>query len=144
MKPTVTVNRARDYIIEKNGYLFYLRKESNIKKNKKTLISNFISTVQRNMVTADRKIHSKPIDLANLHTFTFLVVNNGKNPVVSQVEMSPDGVTWESFGDLELTVLPGQKQIIVPQFFLRYVRIMFKNKNPGFNSFITIWFQGQR
>ena len=81
--------------------------------------------------------------MSKLKIFTFLVINNGPNPMLCQVEMSPEGLNWGVFGELEYTVSPGQMQVIVPQHFLRFTRLKFKNKIPGFNSVVTIWFQGQ-
>ncbi|MGB9826632.1 MAG: DUF6385 domain-containing protein, partial [Desulfofundulus sp.] len=33
--------------------------------------------------------------------------------------------------------------LFVPQYFLRFARVKFRNKKPGLNSVITVWFQGQ-
>lgn len=95
------------------------------------------------MFTFDTRQYSYPIDVSYFRTYTFLVLNNGNNPVTCQAELSPDGMTWGVFGDSETTVLPGGMQTIVPQCFLRFARLAFKNKNTGLNSMITVWFQGQ-
>ena len=78
-----------------------------------------------------------------LSYLTFLVINKGLNPVTCQLEISPDGKGWGTFGELEINIFPDEKQVFVPQYFLRYARIKFKSKNLGFHSMITVWFQGQ-
>ncbi|MDQ0284953.1 hypothetical protein J2Z49_000043 [Desulfofundulus luciae] len=103
----------------------------------------FTSIVQRNLVSRDVEGFSKSIDLSRIRTFSFLVRNDGPNPVVAQTELSPDGVTWSSFGESSYVIEPGDKHLFVPQFFLRYARIKFRNKKPGMDTLITVWFQGQ-
>ncbi|MEW6172543.1 MAG: DUF6385 domain-containing protein [Bacillota bacterium] len=103
----------------------------------------FISLVQYNLPTRDQEVHSKTIDLSRVRTFSILVINNGLNPVVAQPELSPDMQTWDSLCELPYVIQPGEKRIFVLQFFLRYARIKCKNENPGQDSSITVWFQGQ-
>lgn len=103
----------------------------------------FTNTVQRNLVTLDQECYSKTIDISKIRTFSFLVINNGPNPVVAQPELSPDQEVWDSFGELPYTVPSRGKHLFVLQFFLRYARIKYRNEKPGQNSLITVWFQGQ-
>lgn len=136
---------SKDYIVEKDGNLLYIvepKLETKTKEHNK-LLPTFSSFVQKNLPTSDIEQHSKTIDVSHLRTYTFLVANNGKNPVICQVEISPDGIKWGSFGELKQTIPSGEMQIIVPQCFLRFARITFKNQFQGFNSVVTIWFQGQ-
>jgi len=142
MKANGLKNSTKDFIVEENDNLFYIVKSSK-KKHKNSLTPHFYSFVQRNLKTSDEVRHSKSMDVSRLRVFTFLVINEGLNPVICQAEMSTDGITWGSFGESELTISPGNMQVIVPQYFLRFARVTFKNKNQGFNSVVTIWFQGQ-
>ncbi|NPV73029.1 MAG: hypothetical protein HPY89_04420 [Pelotomaculum sp.] len=142
MKANSLKNSTKDFIVEENGNLFYVVK-SDKKKHKSSLTPHFSSFVQRNLKTSDEVRHSKSREVSRLRVFTFLVINEGLNPVICQAEMSTDGITWGSFGESESTVFPGNMQVIVPQYFLRFARLKFKNKKQGFNSAVTIWFQGQ-
>ncbi|MBE3587316.1 MAG: hypothetical protein IMW93_01950 [Thermoanaerobacteraceae bacterium] len=103
----------------------------------------FISTVEKGLVTRDRDGHSKTRDIARIRTFSFLVRNEGPHPVVVQPELSPDGTAWSPFGELSYAIEPGEEQLFVPQYFLRYARVRFRNQIPGLDSVITVWFQGQ-
>lgn len=103
----------------------------------------FTSMVEEDLVTRDRDGYSKKVDISKIRTFSFLVRNDGPNPVVVQPEQSPDGVTWSSFGELAYVLESGEKHLFVPQYFLRFARVKFRSKKPGFNSVITVWFQGQ-
>ncbi|MBO8127807.1 MAG: hypothetical protein H0Z39_01195 [Peptococcaceae bacterium] len=103
----------------------------------------FTSIVERNLVTGDQERYSKTTDISRIRTFSFLVLNDGPNPVVVQPELSPDGITWGSFGESEHVIEPGGRHLFVLQFFLRYARIKFRNKVPGRDSVVTVWFQGQ-
>lgn len=133
---------SEDFIVEKDGSLFYMIKRR-MKEKEEALRPRFTSFVQKDLPSCDREQYSKLVDGSCIRTSTFLVFNSGLHPVVCQLEMSPDGTSWESFGELEITIYPGQKQVIAPQFFLRYVRIKFRNAKEGFESQVTIWFQGQ-
>lgn len=143
MKTNGIKNSADDFIVEENGNIYYVLKPKK-KKNTDSFLARFPSFVQKNLLTSDKELYSKPRDVSRLQMFTFLVINNGPNPILCQAELSPDGITWGTFGELEYTVSPGNLQVIVPQHFLRFARIKYINKIPGFNSVITIWFQGQK
>jgi hypothetical protein len=103
----------------------------------------FVSLVERNVFVSNKVRFSAPRDAAHLKTFTFMVINEADSPVTGQVEMSPDGVVWESYGELEVTIEPGENHVFVPLIFLRFTRIRYKTVIAGTASFITIWFQGQ-
>lgn len=103
----------------------------------------FVSVVERGLPAGDEECYSKTIDLSGMRTFSFLVLNDGTNPVVVQPELSPDGVTWDPFGELPYVIEAGRNRLLVLQFFLRYARIKFRNKNRGRDTVITVWFQGQ-
>lgn len=103
----------------------------------------FKSIVETQLISTDDDRYSKTIDISQMRTFSFLLHNEGPNPVVAQLELSPNGVIWDSFGELAYTIEPGEKHPFVPQIFLRYARIKFRNRIPGANSKITVWFQGQ-
>lgn len=133
---------SKDYLIEKDGDIFYVAGPGK-KRKKPCSISRFRNFVETDLPTADRERHSKVRDVSRLRMFTFLVANTGPNPVICRAEMSPDGISWDSFGESQYTVSPGNMQIIVPQYYLRFARLKYANKNPGFNSVITVWFQGQ-
>jgi hypothetical protein len=103
----------------------------------------FKSIVETQLISTDDDRYSKTIDISQMRTFSFLLHNEGPNPVVAQLELSPNGVIWDSFGELAYTIRPGGIHLVVPQFFLRYARIKFRNRIPGLGSKITVWFQGQ-
>lgn len=131
----------KDFLKIKNGCLYYVI--DNKQKTKKIDPPQFVNFVQKYLLTTNEEQYSKTIDLSRLRVFTFLVINNGINPVKCQVELSPDGTTWDSFNELEHTIAPGRRMAIVPQYFLHYARIMYKNDQTSFDSDITVWFQGQ-
>jgi len=137
-----TGNSTNDFIMEEDGNLFYVVGAGQ-KKHKNLSAPQLTSLVEINLHTFDSERYSKSRDLSHLRIFTFLVINTGYNPVICQSEISPDGIAWDSCGESEFTISPGKMQVIVPQYFLRFARIKYKNKNTGFNSVITIWFQGQ-
>lgn len=132
----------KDFLKEKDGYLYYVINPQK-GSEQEPFLPRFVNFKQKNLPTSNSERYSEAREISYLRVFTFFVINNGINPVTCQVEMSPDGVTWYSAGELEYTIAPGQNQVIVPQFFLRFARIKYKNKNPGFYSTVTIWFQGQ-
>lgn len=104
---------------------------------------HFTSIEENELISANTEKHSKTIDVSRIRTFSFLVRNAGPHPVVVQPELSPDGIYWSSFGELAYLLNPGEKHLFVPQFFLRYSRIKYRNKIPGRDTVLTVWFQGQ-
>ena len=135
--------KNKDYFMEKDGDIFYITCSGKKKRRRPCPVHRFHNFVEKNLTTADRERHSTIINVSRLQMFTFLVLNTGPNPVACRVEMSPDGINWDSFGESRYTVSPGGKQIIVPQYYLRFARLKYSNENPGFNSVITVWFQGR-
>lgn len=103
----------------------------------------FTSVVEHNLPTRDEEHHSKAIDISRIRTFSFLLLNDGPNPVIAQPELSADGETWDPFGELAYVIEPGGKRLFVLQFFLRYARLKFRNKYLSRDTVITVWFQGQ-
>lgn len=142
MKKQIPCALTSDFIIEEDGNLFYVS-ETAKQRNRKKFDPHFTNFVQKHLITSDRERHSKTMNVSRLKTYTFLVSNVGPNEVTCQTEISPDGISWESFGELELTVSPGKMQVLLPQYFLRFARVKFKNKKSGFPSIINVWFQGQ-
>lgn len=103
----------------------------------------FRSFVERGLAAGDRESYSKITDISRTRTFSFLARNDGPYSAVVQPELSPDGFTWGSFGELPYIIKPGGSHLFVPQYFLRYARLKFRSKRPGFATFLTVWFQGQ-
>jgi len=103
----------------------------------------FVSVAEPGLVTGDEDVYSTPVDVSQLRVFSFLVFNAGTNPVIVQPQQSPDGVIWDSFGELAYVLEPGQKRLFVPQHFLRFARVRLWNARRGCDSAVTIWFQGQ-
>lgn len=103
----------------------------------------FKNIVERNLLVRDRESYSKTVDISRLRTFSFFVRNDGPHSAMVQPELSPDGTTWGSFGELPQLIKPGEKHIFVLQYFLRYARLKFRSIRPGFETVLTVWFQGQ-
>lgn len=133
MKPT------KEYLIEENGNIFILKPC----KKARPSSPGFINNVENNLHTLKKKQYSRIKDISRLQTITFTVINKGPYSVTCQLELSPDGINWGSFGEAEYTIAPGKMQVIVPQYFLHYARILYESKLFGCNSKINIWFQGQ-
>ena len=104
---------------------------------------SFSNSEERDLLAHSEISYSKIIDISRVRTFSFLVHNNGPDPVIAQPELSPDQVIWGSHGELPYTIPPGENQLFVLQFFLRYARLKFRTKRPGEQAKITVWFQGQ-
>ena len=103
----------------------------------------FVSIAEQNLVIGDDDVYTSSVDVSRLRVFSFLAVNAGPNPVVVQPQQSPDGVDWDSFGELAYLLEPGKKHLLVPQHFLRFARVKLQNARRGQNSAVTVWFQGQ-
>ncbi|MDQ7791986.1 MAG: DUF6385 domain-containing protein [Clostridia bacterium] len=110
---------------------------------KKYFGPHFYNVVERDLHTSYKERYSRERDVSHLRMLTYLVINNGSNPVNCQVKMSPDKLVWESLGESKITVAPGKMEAIVPQYFLRYSCIMYRTMIPGEHSRVTIWLQGQ-
>lgn len=104
---------------------------------------HFTNVVQYGLRTDDGDRHSRPVDISRIRTFSFVIANHGPGPVVVQVELSPDGNLWDAFGEPEHLIEPGGKKLLVPQYFLHYARLRFRNAVPGRDTALTVWFQGQ-
>ncbi|MFZ5595906.1 MAG: DUF6385 domain-containing protein [Bacillota bacterium] len=106
----------------------------------KTCFYNYVS---RDLVTSTTPCFTPEIDVSPIKTYSILVVNTGPGSALVQPEISPDGQIWSSFGEMPYIITPGGKQLIIPQFFLRYVRLKYITWRSSCNTRITVWLQGQ-
>lgn len=103
----------------------------------------FVSIEEHTLPVGDKESYSRIVDVSRLRTFSFVVRNEGTHSAVVWPELSPDGTTWSSFGELPQLIKPGDRHIFVLQYYLRYARLKFRIFRPGFETALTIWFQGQ-
>ncbi len=103
----------------------------------------FISIVEPDLPTRYKVGYSKPVDVSMVRNYTFLIHNTGPNPAAVQLEISPDGEVWGSYGAMPYIVEPGGKRVFVPEVFLRYARFKYRSWRQGHDTLISIWFQGQ-
>lgn len=92
------------------------------------------------MVTASNLfVSSMPKDVSEVSVYSYGVHNNGTEVVLVQLQISPDGAIWTP-DDLEREILPGALEVITPNHFLRYVRIIYRSQVP---NPLMVWFQAQ-
>lgn len=103
----------------------------------------FYNIEERDLETSTAPRYSKKINVSRMRTYTIMVVNTGKGSALVQTEISPDGLVWDSFGELPSIIAPGASQLFLPQSFLRYVRIKYMTWRSSYNTKLTLWVQGQ-
>ena len=82
---------------------------------------------------------SEPKDVSEVSVYSYAVHNIGTEGVSLRLHISPDGTTWTP-DDIEREVLPGKLAVLTPNYFLRYVRLVYHSQSP--NS-LKVWFQAQ-
>lgn len=93
------------------------------------------------VVACSNKKNSTVQDILLLNIYSFCTLNQGKETIKIQLQISPDAANWINDGPEEY-VGPGELKIFVPQRFLRYTRLLFSTKNKN-TSNLRIFFQGQ-
>ncbi len=81
-------------------------------------------------------------DVLNLTTYSFCVLNQGHSSAGAQLELSPNGVNWMPASSSDDVIRAGQMKILVPDFFLRYIRLSYWTKG-SIGTCLVIFFQGQ-
>lgn len=78
-------------------------------------------------------------DVSEVSVYSFAVHNFGTVSSTVQLQISPDGAIWTE-DDLEQEILPGMLEVVTPNHFLRYVRLIYRSQisNP-----LQVWFQAQ-
>lgn len=85
------------------------------------------------------ELYSSSRDVSELTIYSCAIKNRGSTPAFIHLEISPDGTNWVH-DSKNLELVPGQLEVLVPQLFLRYIRVSYRalNLTP-----LTIWFQAQ-
>jgi hypothetical protein len=81
--------------------------------------------------------------MADYFQMSYCVMN--RHPVNSALiglEISPDDREWLA-DSLELPLGPGRKNILVPEHFLRFIRLTYRSAEPGRPVVLDVWFQAQ-
>ncbi len=81
-------------------------------------------------------------DVLNLTTYSFCVLNQGDSAAMARIELSPNGINWMHEAGSDNVVGAGQMKILVPDFFLRYIRIIYWTEGSA-TTCLGIYFQGQ-
>ncbi len=81
-------------------------------------------------------------DVLNMSTYSFCVVNQGEADAMARLELSPNGINWMYAAGNDDVVPAGQMKILVPDFFLRYIRLNYWTESSA-TTYLSIYFQGQ-
>ncbi len=81
-------------------------------------------------------------DVLNLTTYSFCVLNQSASAAMARIDLSPNGINWLESVSSNNLVAAGQMMILVPDFFLRYIRLVYWTEG-GTSACLSIYFQGQ-
>jgi hypothetical protein len=94
----------------------------------------------RESIVADlSKEYTAAKDVSELTVYSFAIKNRGVAPALIHLEISPDGEDWAA-DSLDLELQPGQLRVLVPQTFLRYIRVSYRAEST---VPLNVWFQAQ-
>lgn len=80
-------------------------------------------------------------DVFSLITYSFIVINEGPEEAILQIQYSPDQINWcRDCSNVNLD--PGEMRILVSMFFVRYIRLAYHSPGAG-STRLRIFFQGQ-
>jgi len=101
----------------------------------------------RNVVEADLRITNTPRgvllqDVGRDRMTTYIVRNHGDAAVRTELQLSPDAVTWLDDPPVQV-VPPGETAALVPRLYMRFARLRLQTQEPGETAHVTIWFQAQ-
>lgn len=103
------------------------------------LSSRRLVATEENVLAGVVELYTASTDISELTTYSYAIKNRGPSSAWVHLELSPDGVNWVA-DNQEVELASGQLQILVPQFFLRYIRVAYR----ALNSIpLTIWLQAQ-
>ncbi|MBZ4663863.1 MAG: hypothetical protein JG776_1578 [Caloramator sp.] len=105
---------------------------------------SFESQLNSNLSTSDSYSYISFIDVSMYSDYVFYIKNTGSNSATIVVEISPtnnadDAITHIS----DVTVDSGEKELIIPSKFLRYVRLGYKSTNSGQSTTLDVYFQAR-
>jgi len=91
------------------------------------------------VTTSNFFVASMPKDVSEVSVYSYAVHNIGTKVILGQLQISPDGAIWTADG-LEIDILPGALEVLAPNHFLRYVRLIYRSESP---NTLMVWFQAQ-
>ncbi|MGQ9778305.1 MAG: DUF6385 domain-containing protein [Bacillota bacterium] len=95
------------------------------------------------LLTEDGFLPSLMEPIEDLSVFSYCLHNQSTlNEAIARLELSPDGSLWVP-EPVEKVVPPGGTVLMVPQHFLRFVRVQCRSGRPGRPARLVLWFQGQ-
>jgi len=103
----------------------------------------FFEASYLNLTTTDSYQYTTFIDVSSYSTYSFYVKNTGTlNAADIVVEISPTNNAADAISLLLLASLPaGDKDVLVPNKFLRYARVGYKSTVLTLSTTIDIYFQ---
>lgn len=132
----LTPQRDGVRIYDSNSNLIGSTPEGSIKVHMAS--RRFVAT-EESVTAGSAELYTSSKDVSELTIYSCAIKNRGSTPAVIHLEISPDGMNWVADSkDLEL--ISGQLEVLVPRFFLRYIRVSYRASN---STPLTIWFQAQ-
>ncbi|GFR34988.1 DUF6385 domain-containing protein [Thermobrachium celere] len=105
---------------------------------------SFISSLNSNLSTDDDYTYLSFIDVSMYSDYVFYVKNKGSNSASFVVQISPTENESDAITHItDIEVEAGQKELIIPSKFLRYLRLGYKSKNSGQSTTLDIYFQAR-
>jgi len=77
-----------------------------------------------------------------IYDFSYLAVNVGTNAAIAYLQVSPDGVTWETQSALK-TINPGTLVSFVSNVIAKYARLCYQSEQPSNSTTLKIYIQGR-
>lgn len=137
-----------------NGVLFFHGKNCHDKRKQplltvKTLSHDIPNTINKLNLeevhpVAKQDSYSSAVEIWDYSTYSLIVKNIGKKNILVKLQCSPDNVNFID-EEPEIELCPGVSQVMVSNYFTRYVRLKFRlSSQETDKGLVKIWLQGRQ
>ena len=77
-----------------------------------------------------------------VYDYSYLVINSGASPAAAYLQISPDGINWETQSDTK-AINPSTLISFVPDVIAKYARLGYRSQPASPNTTLQIYIQGR-
>lgn len=93
------------------------------------------------VVAQDHANFTKPLNIL-LFNYSYLIVNNGIYPALAYLQVSCDGIHWQTESSVK-TIVTGEMVSCVADTITKYARLCYQAQNINQHTELTIYIQGR-
>lgn len=111
---------------------------------KRKLTKRFYSYRESKLITSNESKATKPQNMSLYQNITYAIFNHGPYPISLNLQVSPNKCNWIDDHSEKHMLEPKASFLLVPNHFLKWIRVTYKSAIPSKHSQLTVYYQAQK